>query len=177
VHELDRLTALVAPPPQPTPVPDRLEADGRSLALPADYAALLATYGPGTFGTRLQVLAPGMAGTAFDIAEMTRSAAGAARDLLDDFGDRFPPYPWWPEPGSLVLWGLLDDIHDLYWLTDGDDPDGWPVVAARAVEQLEARLEPTATGLIVALLERGPGLPDFLEPLPDAQRVFRPCAR
>lgn len=75
-----------------------------------------------------------------------------------------PPYLWWPEEGSLLMWGQLAETQDLYWLTDGD-PDRWPVIATRGRELVHARLEMTATELILALLTGRPELPDFLPTL------------
>ena len=65
----------VAPPQQPVPSSTRLEVDGRVLELPTDYAALLARYGAGTFGTHLLTFAPACANPVFNIGRQTREWA------------------------------------------------------------------------------------------------------
>ncbi len=36
------------------------------------------------------------------------------------------PYPVYPEPGGLLIWGNTWNADQLFWLTEGE-PDEWPV--------------------------------------------------
>jgi hypothetical protein len=49
----------------------------------------------------------------------------------DDDQDQFP-YPLFPEPGGLLMWGSLRGGGHAFWLTGQGAPDSWPVVLASA---------------------------------------------
>ncbi|MFJ8478366.1 hypothetical protein [Kitasatospora sp. NPDC094011] len=59
-------------------------------------------------------------------------------ELIDDTGAAFKqmredspdlcPYPVYPEPGGLLYWASNYNGDHCFWLTEGDDPDRWPVV-------------------------------------------------
>ncbi|MFC9329529.1 hypothetical protein [Kitasatospora sp. NPDC057015] len=51
---------------------------------------------------------------------------GIAAELA---ADEDCPYPVHPEPGGLLSWGSNLNADQFFWLTEGDDPDAWPVVA------------------------------------------------
>jgi hypothetical protein len=38
------------------------------------------------------------------------------------------PYPVWPEPGGLILWGRNERRHQCFWWTRGADSNEWPIV-------------------------------------------------
>jgi hypothetical protein len=42
------------------------------------------------------------------------------------------PYPLFPEPGGLLMWGSLRSRGYAFWLTGPGAPDSWPVVLASA---------------------------------------------
>lgn len=125
---IDALLRLVAPPADPV--------DGRGdwqqveaalgLPLPSDFKALTTHYGLGQFVGFITPLTP------FGSRDLL---LGAARRLLDGeraFRDQHPdrcPHPFHPEPGGLLPWAGTDNGDRLCWLTEGDDPDAWPVVA------------------------------------------------
>lgn len=39
------------------------------------------------------------------------------------------PYSVFPDPGGLLGWGSNINADQFFWLTDGDDPDSWPIIA------------------------------------------------
>lgn len=149
---IERLKGYVQPPARPGNSDARLHADGRELALPADYIALMTAYGPGSFDDYVFILSVGHSRPFYDIVEATRASARdliGHRELLDN---RWPPYPLWPAKRALVKWGTIANEHDLYWLTDGE-PDRWPVVVLRENEQLHELVTITATDFLLRLLE------------------------
>lgn len=38
------------------------------------------------------------------------------------------PYRMYPDPNGLLVWGTTLNADFLFWLTEGPDPDRWPVV-------------------------------------------------
>nr|MDT0658665.1 SMI1/KNR4 family protein [Micromonospora sp. DSM 115978] len=93
------------------------------LSLPADFKALIGRYGRGEFCDLLFVYPP--------FGECTLVGYGVHM-LDDDRRERidFPedyPYPLYPEPGGLLVWGATSNGDRLCWRTKGA-PDDWPVV-------------------------------------------------
>ncbi len=39
------------------------------------------------------------------------------------------PYSVFPDPGGPLGWGSNINADQFFWLTDGDDPDSWPIIA------------------------------------------------
>jgi hypothetical protein len=130
--------------------------------LPADYAALLDRYGAGIFGTHLLTLAPGSPNATFDIGDNTRQWAELLRPQAHQTPDEWLPYPLWPEPEALVMWGHVN-TEELWWHTAGH-PDQWPVIVTRSSEQVHARVEMTATELLLAIYSE----PDIVPLVGDA---------
>ncbi|MHC6630271.1 hypothetical protein ACYTFC_29925 [Streptomyces globosus] len=53
--------------------------------------------------------------------------ADAYRDLEDAFPDRCP-LTVWPDPGGFLSFANSIDGDHLGWLTEGEDPDAWPLI-------------------------------------------------
>lgn len=93
--------------------------------LPAAYVALMDRYGAGCWGDWLRFHTPlrtdgGFRRLAEQDAEAYRGAIGGWR--AED------PFPVWPEPGGLLAFATSNDADVLGWLTEGPDPDAWPLV-------------------------------------------------
>ena len=99
--------------------------------LPADYKLLTEVFPAGWFRQFVRPRKP------------ARPAAGA-QGFLDEFPARQAatlrrwraegqvsfPYPVYPDPGGLLLWGSIRDGGYAFWLTESGDPGDWPVVIA-----------------------------------------------
>jgi hypothetical protein len=129
VATINDLIQLVAPPAAP------VHSDGDwgaaehalGLALPADYRALVATYGLGRFDD-ITVFTP-FAATTSRYADLV-ARAGEFLDTYDDARADDPeafPYPLHPEPGGLLPWAGDGNGVTLCWLTEGAAGE-WPVV-------------------------------------------------
>jgi hypothetical protein len=125
-----RLAALVG-------VPDRQrnEVDWPAvessigLGLPDDYKRLVEIFPDGVFQGLVRVNRPG------DHYESVREFLGFYAHQLEDMhqfqaGGGAIPYPIFPEPGGLLPWATGPRAEPLFWLTRGEDPNAWPVVAA-----------------------------------------------
>ncbi|MFF7210691.1 hypothetical protein ACFZAU_09120 [Streptomyces sp. NPDC008238] len=106
---------------------------------PSDYRAFVDRYGGGFAGTpdslRSFVYAPSS-------VPLAPGRTSGFRGFVDWHASEIAPlftgwdedewggtaYSMHPEPGGLLTWGE-NQAGDLYcWLTEGDDPDAWPVV-------------------------------------------------
>jgi hypothetical protein len=129
VSALDDLVSLVPPPAAPVDAHGDWAAVEAALGLrlPADFQALIARYGLGSFAD-VTLLTPFDTHTG-GLLDLVRHA----RDLRDMFeGHRadWPedfPHPLYPEPGGLLEWAGTGDGDMLCWLTTGA-ADTWPVV-------------------------------------------------
>jgi hypothetical protein len=139
---LERLTRLLPPPPEVVSRPPWEESRAAAgLDFPSDYRAFVDLYGGGYIGgpddfERHKVYAPssvpmrrpagatGFEGfVAWHTSEIAPMFAGASESFWGG-----TVYPMYPAPGGLLTWGE-DEQGDLFWwLTEGDDPDTWPVV-------------------------------------------------
>lgn len=128
---LANLMALAPPPAEPIMARGdwgRIEGQiGRSL--PADFKALIATYGSGSFGEFLNPINPLRdGGIGFEWADQHILAheRGLRRDSPRSYA-----LPIYPEPGGILPWATTDNGDTLFWLTWGD-PDGWGVLHQEA---------------------------------------------
>lgn len=100
------------------------------LTLPDDYKALVEIFPDGRFQGFIRLIRPGAVGSS--PAEYLGYYAQRLLDMRgwrEDEPDRFP-YPIFPEPGGLLPWGVSHRAGLLFWLTEGDDPNKWPIVVA-----------------------------------------------
>lgn len=126
--DLDRLARLVPPPAAPVGASGDWEAVERELgvSLPADYRALVTTYGYGMFDDFLEVLTPfsrpGERLMDFGLGTMLQT-------MRDNRAAGVPiPYPLWPEPGGLLPWGMTSNADWCYWITTpSGQPDRWRI--------------------------------------------------
>ncbi|MEU8031139.1 SMI1/KNR4 family protein [Streptomyces sp. NPDC049099] len=93
-------------------------------ALPRDYKRLAELFGRGAFDGYLQFYLPGDRHS--DLVEHSEWLARWA----EVHGNRLwePHWPY-PAPGGLLKWADSVQADSFYWLTEGPDPDRWPVLA------------------------------------------------
>lgn len=91
--------------------------------LPSDYKELVELFGRGAFDGYLELHTAGAPGTGVDIERCNRGVDSLSNDALCE------PYRAYPAPGGLLWWGWTEQEDGFYWLTEGADPDDWPVVA------------------------------------------------
>ncbi|MCT9010269.1 SMI1/KNR4 family protein [Streptomyces rhizosphaerihabitans] len=121
----ERLARLVAVPVDPIDaVGDWLAVEAQlPVTLPTDYKELVERYGWGEFCDFLYVRTPfggnrhnGLSWQ--DVRYQNEWTVPGSKRL---------PYPLYPAPGALLIWGGSPDADRLCWLTEGP-PDTWPVV-------------------------------------------------
>ncbi|WP_225804993.1 SMI1/KNR4 family protein [Streptomyces sp. NK15101] len=145
---LETLTALVPPPAEPLLGEQSWEwlYERLGTRLPTEFVALMETYGAGEFCEWLRFGLPLGTGH-YDLAPSVEWYGAAYRDLRADH-PQYQPLAVWPEPGGFLNFADTIDGDELCWLTEGDDPDAWPlIVIPRHAEQ-----GPPLTGTLVETL-------------------------
>ncbi|MFD8935123.1 hypothetical protein ACFV0R_07675 [Streptomyces sp. NPDC059578] len=100
--------------------------------LPSDYKKLVETFGEGLFSDFHQVFMPD------DLIRRTQWGARHGQASWE-------PYPPFPAPGGLVPWMGNEHEQSFSWITEGPDPDRWPVYATEAEPVAGQRFACTAT--------------------------------
>jgi hypothetical protein len=139
---LSELVKLFPPPCEPVAAPPWEQSRAEiGLDFPSDYRAFVDRYGAGEFGVAgsgsFYVRAPSSCPCP-DLREVgfkgyVESHALEMAELFDFEGadeDYWGGivYPMHPRPEGLLTWGDNENGDTFWWLTEGDDPDKWPVI-------------------------------------------------
>ncbi|GGU93304.1 hypothetical protein GCM10010182_05990 [Actinomadura cremea] len=130
---VERLVAITGGPSSPVPAPDWAAVESRlGTPLPSDYKSLVEAFGcEGMFNGFFVV---------FDPDELIwHTEYHADQDMA--FGEEHPPFL---APGGLIPWSNNEHRQDYFWITEGPDPDRWPVYAVDSLDE-GSRFECTAT--------------------------------
>jgi hypothetical protein len=126
--------------------------------LPTDYKELITTLGVGCINEFVYILSPFSSFQNLEHA-VYRSRTMHAR-FVETLGVDDITYPIFPKPGGLLPWGSSWDDDTFHWITNGGDPDSWPVfVEGRYGERGEYPL--TMTEFLVESLRGEIALPDI----------------
>ncbi|MGW5673555.1 SMI1/KNR4 family protein [Streptomyces sp. NPDC003860] len=168
---LQTLTALVPPPAAPQLGERSWQWLHERLGtrLPGEYVRLMETYGAGCWAGWLRFADP-FAEDQYALAPWAEWYAKTYAELRADHPE-YHPLAVWPEPGGFLPFADSIDGDQLCWLTEGSDPDAWPlIVVPRHADQGPALRD---GGLVDTLLEwlRGRlvthGLPPLSRPHED----------
>lgn len=94
-------------------------------ALPGDYKELVERFGYGDFDDYLGLLLPDGPPGSLDLVTFNEFWARAA---AEDGGRWWEPYGLHPAPGGLLQWGSTEGRTSFSWLTEGADPERWPIL-------------------------------------------------
>jgi len=162
---------LLPPPAQAPPTPDW----GRSRAetgftFPSDYRSFVNLYGAGWVGATswysMEIYAPSLAPrhpgatTGFEgfvdwhVSTIAHLFAGMNED---EWGGTV--HPLFPAPGGLLTWGENREGDVFWWLTEGDDPDRWPIVMWARGPATTYRFETGMVELLHAMVRGEPWAP------------------
>ncbi len=133
---LERLRAIVPPPPEPVEAGRAEEwpavEAALGTALPDDYKRFTEQYGSGKFDDFLYLFNPfAPAGQDGNLLYEKDAVLAAYTETRAKFPDRLP-WPPFPEAGGVLPLGRSDNGDELYWVTD-------PVPADWTVALVEAR--------------------------------------
>ncbi|WP_328926208.1 hypothetical protein OG429_17295 [Streptomyces sp. NBC_00190] len=122
-------------------------------ALPADYKQLAELFGYGAFDGYLQLHIPDAPYRSDDIVLHTQWLGEWAAS--HDSG-LWEPYEVYPVPGGLLEWASSEQADQFFWLTEGADPDRWPILMKEDVPDSWRRFDGTTAEFVHRLLtDRG----------------------
>ncbi|MGG7572462.1 hypothetical protein [Streptomyces sirii] len=129
---------------------DWAETEARiGTALPSDYKRLVELFGDGAFDEYLQIHIPGSCFQSTDIVRNTKwlsEWASATKSGL------WEPYEAYPTPGGLLQWASTEQADQFYWLTEGADPDRWPILITEDIPDSWVRFDGTTTEFVYRML-------------------------
>lgn len=167
---LQNLTELVPPPsPCPTHVDWAPVEAALHRELPADYKALVNTYGSGSFCHYMTLMVPADVWKAYDIVKANDGHSDFAAEIWEDADEQ--PYEFSAGLGyELVLWARTIDGDTLNWLAHSDRPPAtWCTLLvsrdiAEAWEHHDAPATAVLLGLLTGDIESAVITPDIGEP-------------
>lgn len=152
---LNQLSAIVPKPLKPTDVGDiRRWIDVEKeigTHLPGDYKDFINAYGTGSFDDFLYVFNPFTNNHYLNLLNQKEVMLNAYRTLRAEFPKKYP-FSTYPDREGLLPWGITDNGDELYWLTNGDNPDQWKVVTFKAGDSYYELHNFTLTGYLAQLL-------------------------
>ncbi|PNE40489.1 hypothetical protein [Streptomyces noursei] len=147
---VDRIVAVTGWDPQRARTVDWAAVEARlGTALPGDYKRLAELFGLGAFDGFLQLSVPDAPFKSSDIVRQSRWLAEWARA----HGNRlWEPYALFPAPGGLLEWAGSEQADRFYWLTEGPDPDKWPIVMSEEIPDSWQRFDGSTAEFIHRML-------------------------
>jgi hypothetical protein len=134
--DVERLAHILGQPvPARAPVPWERSIPEIGFQFPSDYREFIDMYGSISIRDELHIWTPSLlpgvpgAGPGFPgFVQQTTEGVGQHLALAYEQGDlRECPFPIFPSPGGLLGWAHNSNVDHCFWLTVGDDPDGWPI--------------------------------------------------
>ncbi|MGW0553013.1 hypothetical protein ACWDZ6_02160 [Streptomyces sp. NPDC002926] len=123
---MDRVVAITGWARERSDVVDWARVETRlGTALPRDYRELVERFGYGDFDGHLGLLLPDGPPGSLHIVEVNEFWA---RSAGADGSGPWEPYRLYPAPGGLLQWASTEQRTSFYWLTEGADPDRWPIL-------------------------------------------------
>lgn len=169
---IDELVAVCPPPKSPVHARGEWSAVEAKLgALPADYRALIETYGSGSFGD-LTPLNPFDPNEHVDLIRAGQGVLAGDRHTRKTHFDHLESLPLHPDAGGFLPCALLGNGGHVYWRTNGD-PDAWPVYVLPSRELRGTELAMSLTSLLARWLD-GRETPDGLGEVDEVH--FEPSA-
>jgi len=177
-NQLERLTRLLPSPQAAVAGPPWQQSRTEvGFDFPSDYRAFVDRYGGGQIGTsnslRCFVYAPssipvrpgiptGFKGfVEWHVSYIAPMFEGCHEDYWGG-----TVYPMYPEPGGLLTWGENEQGDLFWWLTEGDDPDRWPVVMWARGPAATFRFDCGMSGLLASMISGDVPSPDWVRSPP-----------
>jgi hypothetical protein len=186
--DVERLTRVLGVPEFPSAqVPWDLAPRDVGFQFPQDYRELIDVYGSIRINGMLSVWRPKLRAAAPDIPggfagfiwHTTRE--GGVGDYLAgayEAGDlRECPYPVFSARhsarGGLLAWGSTPNGDHCFWLTEGDDSDGWPIVVRYRQLAVWSRFDGGIADFLTAVVTRDYPLADEIAPADPDSPLWR----
>jgi hypothetical protein len=99
------------------------------LALPDDYKLFIARFPRGFIQNYIQICPPRLHDGRLDLLGTFRIVLDNMREMREDRPEDFP-FPIYPEPGGLIIWGNAKRGEYFYWLPSSPNPNEWEIVVS-----------------------------------------------
>jgi hypothetical protein len=100
--------------------------DELGLRLPDEFVTLMAVYGAGCWSNWLRFLTPLRSGER-RFVDHVRATTDPYREFRELYPHRYG-LAVWPEPGGFLPFANSIDGDEIGWLTEGPDPNAWPLI-------------------------------------------------
>ncbi|MBL1087983.1 MULTISPECIES: SMI1/KNR4 family protein [Streptomyces] len=117
--------------------------------LPSDYKRLVDLFGDGAFDGYLQLHVPG---SCFKSTDLVRQTAWLSEWASATSSALWEPYELYPAPGGLLQWASSEQADAFFWLTEGTDPDRWPILITEDTHDSWVRFDGTTTEFLYRML-------------------------
>lgn len=121
------------------------------VVLPSDYKRLVEHFGSGEFDGYIGLLVPFADNSLLDLLS-SNDELNAVLDGNPDYREFYAPFAVYPQSGGLLDWAYCGYGPRFYWLTEGDDPDRWPVIAWQDRGEERFRFEGSTSEFLYRLL-------------------------
>ncbi|MFE6028119.1 hypothetical protein [Streptomyces niveus] len=129
---------------------DWTAVEGRiGTALPGEYKRLTELFGHGAFDGYLELRVPD---ARFDSDDIVPHSEWLGEWARTGSGDIWEPYEVYPVPGGLLEWASSEQADQFYWLTEGPDPDNWPILVKEDIPDSWQRFDETTGEFIYRML-------------------------
>jgi hypothetical protein len=122
---------------------DSLEA-AVGVSYPEEFRELVDLFPPGDFQTFVNLLHPSDLTSPAEYKRRVLECATVVRDRAADLNE---PVGVYPDPGGLLPWATVGFGPVICWLTEGPNPDEWPVVVCGSVDRWNYYEQATAAFL------------------------------
>ncbi len=170
IPSLDRLIALVPPPPNPvgtgTPALWQEFETKIGTVVPEDYKQLIDVYGTGRFSELIDVFSPFYKPWSWH--ELHDAVTGRYTFKQDVWPEDAPDLPVFPTPGGLLTWGQDEFNAPFFWRTRGE-PHEWSIVVFDSTYgPVYMEYEVTVTEFLLGFIVGEITVLKYVEPLNEA---------
>lgn len=102
--------------------------DELSVQFPGDYKRFIELYGTGCIGMFVWIFNPFSDNENLNLMKQIDSQTEQYRQARSELGEKYCPFPIFPEPAGLLPCGVTDNGDVFFWLMASDNPDDWQVV-------------------------------------------------
>jgi hypothetical protein len=125
------------------------------VAYPDEFRMVVEAFPPGRIQSGFEILHPGRFANP---VEYRREIAGYAGIVRDRAADLAKPMAVYPQPGGLLPWATVGLGPIVCWLTEGKDPQKWPVVVCPSAVERWNRYELSTAEFLQAVVTVPPSI-------------------
>lgn len=174
-ENVERLARLLPPPVEDVSAPPWGQSrTDVGFDFPSDYRAFVDLYGGGhiegsnsfeMFDIYAPCVVPRRRGEPGGFEGFVAWHASEFASMFEDADEDFwggTKYAMYPASGGLLTWGENEQGDLFWWLTEGDDPDAWPVIMWARGPATTYRFDVGMVGFLHSMASRKAPSPEWL---------------